>query len=203
MRDEFGYGGKNAAEREIAKIRLFNDYLGLPTDLSICNLLYSTPPSETEPEKEPEEKPESKPNPKPEDGETSGAGDVYEAIELINQERVKAGLSELEIDETLMEMAAVRAEELVWGYSQEPQKAHTRPDGSDWSTIFSGSGETGYANENAAAGNSTAEATIDQWMNSSGHKANILSKEIGRIGVGHYKKEGSKYTHYWIMIGAQ
>lgn len=82
-------------------------------------------------------------------------------------------------------------------------------------------GEAGYsysnAAENIAAGNSTAAATMTQWMNSSGHRANILSSSYNELGVGYYndatdtqtKRTGStctpsgsltgNYRHYWTQ----
>ena len=117
------------------------------------------------------------------------AGDVYEAIDLINAERVKAGLNELEIDDDLMEMAAIRAKEMSEVF------AHTRPDGSDWRTIFDEFGWTdyNYSGENGGSGKATAEQQVKSWMNSSGHKANILNEQYTKIGVGFYK-------NYWAMI---
>lgn len=126
-------------------------------------------------------------------GETSESpeesGDVYEAIRLINAERTKAGLAELEIDEDLMNIAAVRAEEMVRKYG------HTRPDGSSWDTIFAEMGvEMPHPHgENAGSQGNSASKQINSWMNSSGHKANILNSDVTRIGVGHC---GSK----WAMI---
>ena len=129
---------------------------------------------------------------------SAAAGDVYEAIDRINAERAKAGLNELEIDSDLMEMAAVRAEEMSEVF------AHTRPDGSDWKTIF---GDFGWSvpndrGENGGAGRDTAEEQVNSWMNSSGHKENILEEGITKIGVGHYYNADSEYGDYWAMITA-
>lgn len=59
----------------------------------------------------------------------------------------------------------------------------------------------GYAwstwGENIAAGNSTAAATMDQWMNSDGHCANIMNPSFSEIGVGYYP--GGGYGHYWTQ----
>jgi uncharacterized protein YkwD len=51
--------------------------------------------------------------------------------------------------------------------------------------------------ENIAAGNSTAAATMDQWMNSDGHCANIMNPAFSEIGVGYYP--GGSYGHYWTQ----
>lgn len=125
-----------------------------------------------------------------------GAGDVYEAIRLINAERVKAGLSELKTDSDLVAMATVRAEEMLERFE------HVRPDGSDWKTIFEEFGSTlKPCNENGGKGTDRATAAIqvNAWMNSSGHKANILNSSAKEIGVGYFYDSGSG-THYWTMI---
>lgn len=57
----------------------------------------------------------------------------------------------------------------------------------------------GYAGENIAAGNSTAAATVDQWLKSAGHCANIMSPNFKEIGIGYGAKSGSKYTYYWTQ----
>lgn len=130
-------------------------------------------------------------------GSSAATGDVYEAIDLINAERVKAKLPELEIDSELMAMAAVRASE------QPVASGHTRPDGSDWKTIFD-EFEIELPNkrgENAASGFPSASGVVDAWMNSSGHKANILKDNVTKIGVGY---DNSAYRStlrgHWVMI---
>lgn len=145
-----------------------------------------------------EQEPESNPT---EEQETvsEATGDVYEAIRLINEERVKAGLSALESDSTMMEMAAVRAQEMSVDFS------HTRLDGSHWWTIFQdyGMDPGGPGGENGGAGKDTADRQVSSWMKSTaGHKENILEKGITKIGVGYYYSKGSQYGHYWAMITA-
>lgn len=125
-------------------------------------------------------------------------GDVHEAIRLINAERAAAGLDELETDDTLLQMAAVRAKELEESYT------HTRPNGEDWKTVFDEFGKklTNKRGENIYYGKQLAgaSATVDGWMKSSGHKANIMQEEITQIGVGYY---GDGTYHYWVMIVSQ
>ena len=133
------------------------------------------------------------------DKPSAESGDVYEAIELINAERAKAGLNELEIDSDLMEMASVRAEEMSREF------AHTRPDGSDWKTIFEDFGWSipNHRGENGGGGKDTAEKQVNSWMNSSGHKANILKEDVTKIGVGYHYNANSQYGDYWTMIVAE
>jgi uncharacterized protein YkwD len=75
---------------------------------------------------------------------------------------------------------------------------HTNPSGeSPWDRM----GQAGYsystAGENIAAGNSTASATMDQWMNSDGHCGNIMNPDFDEIGVGYYP--GGQYGHLWTQ----
>ncbi len=78
---------------------------------------------------------------------------------------------------------------------------HTNPSGeSPWDRM----GRAGYAymtaGENIAAGNPTAAATMEQWMNSDGHCSNIMSPGFTEIGVGYYP--GGQYGHLWTQVFA-
>ncbi len=117
---------------------------------------------------------------------------AYQVIELVNQERAKYGLSALSADETLMKAAQTRAVETVRSF------AHTRPDGSNFSSVLYEYG-VNYrsAGENIAYGQRTPQEVVNAWMNSSGHRANILNSRYGKIGVGCYKN-GS--TYYWSQL---
>lgn len=59
-------------------------------------------------------------------------------------------------------------------------------------------GPAGAGWENIAAGNSTAQATMNQWLDSEGHCKNIMSGAVTTIGVG-YASGGGTYTHYWTQ----
>ena len=116
-------------------------------------------------------------------------------IDLVNQEREKKGLSPLEMNETLMGGCEIRAEELVEKFS------HTRPDGSSCYTVVQSEYGSSYIGENIAEGYTSPEHVMNGWMNSSGHRANILKKEYEEIGVGCYVYNGRKY---WVQLfGAQ
>ena len=76
---------------------------------------------------------------------------------------------------------------------------HVNPDGDD---PFDRMMKAGYAimktaGENIAAGNATAEATMEQWMNSDGHCANIMNPDYKEIGVGYYP--GGQWGHLWTQ----
>ena len=65
--------------------------------------------------------------------------------------------------------------------------SHDRPDGTSCFTVLSQCGVSGFwtAGENIAAGTSNPEAAMEMWMNSEGHRANILSGDFTHIGVGY------------------
>ncbi len=123
------------------------------------------------------------------------ASDDYalQVVELVNAERAKAGLSPLSLHNGAADAALVRAQELKRSFS------HTRPDGSNCNTALDQAGISyrGYG-ENIAYGQRSAEEVMQGWMNSSGHRANILNRSFTSIGVGHYKD--SSGTDYWCQL---
>lgn len=179
---------------------LFNDYRGVSSSDSDASAgTPETPPSAvpSKDDKQDDTQPEHKPAEKEPEISDADTGDVYEAIRLINAERVKAGLSELEIDDDLMAAAAVRAREITDVYE------HTRPDGRDFSTVFSEFGVScSKYKENCIAGSvtATADAAVKLWMGSSAHKAAILNENVTRIGLGFYQASGANYKYGWTML---
>lgn len=119
----------------------------------------------------------------------------YEILSLVNQERVRNGLSKLSWGETCADAAEVRAEELVQLYS------HTRPDGSPWSTACDNpdSGAVTVEGENLVVGNSAVspETTVAAWMNSEKHRENILNPDYTKLAVGFYFDPSTKYKTHW------
>ncbi len=101
-------------------------------------------------------------------------------IALVNQERAKEGLDALETNGAIAEAAQIRADELLTLFS------HTRPDGRSCFTVLA---EVGIsyraAGENIAMGYFTPESVVEGWMNSPGHRANILNGGFTTIGVGY------------------
>ncbi len=119
-----------------------------------------------------------------------------EVVRLVNVERAKEGLPALGTFDSLTQAAEIRAPELPTLFS------HDRPDGSSCFTALDATGASKGAytsGENIAAGSSTAADVVEQWMNSPGHRANILNKDFTHIGVG-YCKSGSGYGHYWVQM---
>ena len=147
--------------------------------------------------------------PKPERQESSGYGwtppepewvdlDAYaqEVLALTNARREAAGLNPLSADPVLTEMAMLRARELEESYS------HTRPSGENCKTVF-GEFETDlrFWGENAAKGNRTPEAVVEAWMDSQGHRENLLREDAGYLGVGVSQDEDG--ILYWVQLFAK
>ena len=104
---------------------------------------------------------------------------TQEVVDLVNKARASEGLAPLVLDQGLTNCATVRAREIQKTFS------HTRPDGRPWHSVFSDYGQPyRKSGENIAIGYSSAHAVVADWMNSPGHKANILTPEYTRIGVG-------------------
>ena len=100
-----------------------------------------------------------------------------EVLRLVNIERSKHGLHPLRLSNELNRAAQIRASEIVAKFS------HTRPNGQPCHSLISNGAYT--IGENIAAGNSSPESTVRQWMNSSGHRANILNRDFTELGVGY------------------
>jgi uncharacterized protein YkwD len=121
--------------------------------------------------------------------------DTGRVVALCNEYRANAGLGGLTEDATLDAMAAQRAQEIAQSFS------HTRPDGRDCSSIYDDYGYSWMAcGENIAAGQTSADEVMTSWMNSEGHKANILSGNFNRIGVACYSDPNSAYGYYWVQV---
>jgi uncharacterized protein YkwD len=77
---------------------------------------------------------------------------------------------------------------------------HVSPDGS---TMVSRLAAVGIRNtterENIAAGQTSAAAVMDGWLKSPGHCANLMARDVTRIGLGHALVPGSPYGHYWVQ----
>ena len=132
-------------------------------------------------------KPESKPEVKPED--TASSVDVeaakQEIVELTNQLRADNGITALRIDDKLMQAAQVRAEEMA----ANSKVTHTRPDGSNYTTVTN----VPYVSENLTEvadlymqqqKKALPEAALMAWSNSEGHRKNMLNQNVSAIGVG-------------------
>ena len=119
-----------------------------------------------------------------------------EVLDLVNAERAKYGLQPLVMgDAKLTAAAQQRAEEIA------TVNSHVRPNGTKWYTVLSEYGVTdAAAGENAAWGSVSPEEVVNAWMNSEGHRANILDPEARAMGVGYYYNSSSTWGHQWIQL---
>ena len=120
---------------------------------------------------------------------------IERIVELVNEERAKDGVAPVTLNETLTDAAMLRAEEITEQFS------HTRPDNTSCFTVLKDYNIGYYAcAENIAAGNSTADATMNQWVNSSGHYNNLMNATYTEIGVGVVYAPDSEYGYYWVQL---
>ena len=117
-------------------------------------------------------------------------------LNLVNAQRAKYGLTALKMgDDALTAAAQTRAEEIA------VVNSHVRPDGSKCFTVLKDYGVTDTpTGENAAWGSVSPEEVVNAWMNSEGHRANILNPEARKMSVGYYYNSNSTWGHQWIQI---
>ena len=114
----------------------------------------------------------------------------------MNVERKKANLQPLTLNGQLGQAAQNHTNDMV----SKSYFSHTSPSGSTMTSRVNATGYTYSAiGENIAAGNSTASETMTQWMNSPGHRANILSPKFRELGVG-YASSNDQYRYYWTQV---
>lgn len=119
-----------------------------------------------------------------------------EVLRLVNIERKKAGVTPVQLDTKLTKAAQIRSEEIIEVYD------HVRPNGEYFNDVLSevGLNPYGYAlGENIVEGPATLEIAMTSWMNSQGHRENILNPEFRYLGVGYTRTDGG-YYHYWAQL---
>lgn len=118
--------------------------------------------------------------------------DAFAVLALINEIRIQNGLNVLTWNNSLEQSANTRAPEIVNTFE------HIRPDGNDWYTAIN----TTYkaAGENIAAGQSTPTQVVQEWMDSPGHRANILNSNFTEMGVALYYDNNDPYEYYWVQL---
>ena len=134
-------------------------------------------------------------------GTTNSAGttvslsaDEKEVFNLINQQRANNGLPALKIDNEVQRVARIKAQDMV----NNNYFSHTSPTyGSPFDMLKSFKISYKSAGENIA-GNNNNSAAVTAWMNSSGHRANILNNSFNYTGVG--VVNGSKYGKIYVQM---
>lgn len=120
-------------------------------------------------------------------------------IGLINQERAQAGCGAVRFDAGLQQAAALHSQDMA----QNGYFSHTGQNGSQFWDRAIAAGYDGFATgENIAAGHATAAEVVAGWMDSPGHRDNILTCSHTEMGVGYYYSDQG-YHHYWTQIFGQ
>ena len=131
-------------------------------------------------------------------GVTAQAADVsgYEqqVVSLVNAERARYSLPALTLRSDLCAYARVKSDDLrTGGYFSHESPTY----GSPFDMMKSFGITYNHAGENIAMGYSTPEAVVSAWMNSEGHRANILSASYTELGVG-YVADGGYWTQWFV-----
>lgn len=131
-------------------------------------------------------------NNKSENVESSQA---LEILRLVNAERKKQGLQELVLSHTLNGIATKKAEDM----RDKRYFSHDSPTyGSPFEMLQHFGVHYSFAGENIASGQRSAQQVMNDWMNSSGHRANILNKNFTQLGVGY--AEGGQHGTDWVQL---
>lgn len=118
-----------------------------------------------------------------------------EVVRLVNVERAKAGLPALKSDWELARVAQAKSQDM----HDKRYFDHTSPTyGTPFNMIKNYGITYKSAGENIAQGQKTAAQVVSAWMNSPGHRANILNKSYTHIGVG-YVADGNYWSQMFIQ----
>lgn len=118
---------------------------------------------------------------------------AQQVVDLVNVERAKEGLAPLTIDANVAKAATVRS------YEIQTKFEHVRPNGSGFVSALKEQGVTYRgAGENIAWGQKTPQEVVTAWMNSAGHRANIMNPNYVKIGVGN--TQNASGIQYWVQI---
>ncbi|TQJ51567.1 CAP domain-containing protein [Phycicoccus sp. SLBN-51] len=132
-----------------------------------------------------------KPSPKP---VAASSGVAAQVLTLVNAERAKAGCGALATSSALQRAAQGHSADMA----ANDYFSHTSQDSRTFADRIRAAGYTGGAiAENIAAGQATAGAVMTSWMDSPGHRANILNCAYRYLGVGYAK--GGTYGTYWTQ----
>ncbi|WP_084423439.1 CAP domain-containing protein [Cohnella thermotolerans] len=114
---------------------------------------------------------------------------AQQVLGLVNQERSKAGLSPLSLNAQLSNVAMIKAKDM----SDNRYFSHQSPTyGSPFDLMKANGIAYNVAGENIAQGQTSADEVMSQWMNSPGHRANILNGSYTQIGI-------AKYNDEWVQ----
>ena len=117
-------------------------------------------------------------------------------LRLVNVQRASAGCAALQSNPVLVGVARAHSQDM----GEHGYFSHDSQDGrSPFDRMRAAGYQGGLMGENIAAGQPTPAAVMDAWMNSAGHRANILNCGYHVIGIGVAKVAGSPYGSYWTQ----
>ena len=130
-------------------------------------------------------------------GSTSESFSAYqkEVVDLVNIERAKAGLNPLTLDSSISNVATKKSQDMI----DNNYFSHNSPTyGSPFDMLKKFGISYKTAGENIAMGQKTPKEVVNAWMNSEGHRKNIMNPNFSKIGVGVAQKSGGSI--YWTQI---
>lgn len=122
---------------------------------------------------------ETRPDPEIPPSTSSGASPSGTVVQLVNDERAEAGCEAVRVDSRLATSAQKHSDDMA----ERDYLSHTSPEGTTFSERIESAGYPKPGAENIAMGMASAEAVMDAWMSSDGHRRNILNCEFTAIGV--------------------
>ncbi|MBE5946173.1 MAG: hypothetical protein E7259_04400 [Lachnospiraceae bacterium] len=118
---------------------------------------------------------------------------AYEVLNILNQERVAEGLTPLSMDKDMLELSMLRAAECNVCYG------HYRPNGGTYYEPFWELPAVNYyCGENIAMGQTSPSEVMEAWMESDGHRENILNPDYTSVGIGCFKQDNGAYC--WVQV---
>ncbi len=165
-------------------------------DIKPSNPVPDTKPDNPVPDTKPSNPvPDTKPsNPVPDTNTGTNTSIEMEVVRLVNIERQKAGLAPFSYSGELSKVARAKSQDMA----NNNYFSHNSPTYGDPFAMMRSFGiQYRTAGENIAKGYSSAQSVVNGWMNSPGHRANILNSSFGKIGVGYVNAKG---TTYWTQM---
>ncbi|MFF4419594.1 CAP domain-containing protein [Streptomyces sp. NPDC001549] len=161
-----------------------------PAETAAPPVVETTPPAQPKPAKPPvaTKKPQAPAPSKP--AAPPASGEIAQVLALVNQERASAGCQAVSLNAKLTKAAQDHSADMA----SHSNMSHTGSDGSDPGARITRAGYTWSTyGENVAYGYSTPEKVMEGWMNSQGHRENILNCSFKEIGIG-LAQPGSYWT---------
>ena len=126
----------------------------------------------------------------------ASAPTVQRVLDLVNQERSRAGIAPLKLADKLCDTARWHALDMAVGNYFEHRDRQGRTVGE---RLASMGYHYRYCGQNIAAGQQSAEEVVRAWMKSPGHRENILRREFREVGIAYVQNPNSRYGRYWVQ----